>query len=130
MSESTHLVAVMATLTAAGAVPYDIGKVPGTNGNSGAVPQWYTEVSVMRRFGGNPRSTSESGVQGYRITTRTVGNSAANARNTRLKQHAALEEVVLTVDGEPTTPIKFEGAEPIAPDEGMYSGLTTWTYSH
>lgn len=130
MSESTHLAAVVAALTATGAIPYDLGKVPGTTGNPGTLPARYTEVSVMRRFGGNPRSTSQSGVEGYRITTRAVADSAANARNLRTKQHEALEELVLSVDGQFTSPIKFEGAEPIAPDEGEFSGLTTWTYSH
>lgn len=130
MSESTHQAALLAALDSAGAVPYDLGKVPGSTGNTGKVPQWYTEVSVSRRYGSNPRVTSASGVQGYRITTRAVANSAANARNVRAKQHAALEETVLTVDGEATTPIKFESAEPIASDEGMFSGLTTWTFAH
>lgn len=130
MSESTHLTAVLAALTTAGAIPYDIGRVPGTTGNPGTLPARYTEVSVMRRFGGNPRQTSQSGVEGYRIATRAVADSAANARNLRAKQHAALEEVSLTIDGTVTSPIKFEGAEPIAPDEGEFSGLVTWTYSH
>jgi hypothetical protein len=130
VSESSHTDAVSDALEAAGAVPHDLGKVPGSKGNSGSIPPWYTELTVTRRFGGNPRVTTESGVQGYRITTRAVANSAANARNMRAKQHAALEEVVLVIDGEPTTPIKFESADPIAPDERMFSGLTTWTYTH
>lgn len=130
MSESTHTAAVSTALGTAGGAPYDLGKVPGSTGNTGTLPQWYTELSVTRRFGGNPRVTTESGVQGYRITTRAVANSAANARNMRAKQHAALEEAVLVIDGEATTPIKFESAEPIAPDDGMFSGLTTWIYAH
>jgi hypothetical protein len=130
VSESSHLAAVRAALDSAGAAPHDIGRVPGASGNPGQVPQWYTETSVVRRFGGNPRVDSRSSVQGYRITTRAVANSAANARNIRAKQHAALEDVALTVDGEQTTPIKFESADPIASDEGMFSGLTTWTYAH
>ena len=130
MSESSHTAAVTTALSTGGAVPHDLDKVPGSTGNPGTLPPYYTEVSVMRRFGGNPRVTTQSGVQGYRITTRAVANSAANARNMRSKQHAALEETVLVVDGEATTPIKFDSAEPIAEDEGMYSGLTTWTYAH
>lgn len=130
MSESSHSTAVRAALTDAGAAPYDLGKVPGTTGNAGTLPTWYTETSVMRRFGGNPRSDSRSGVKGYRITTRAVANSAANARNVRDKQHTALEGVVLTVDGKQTTPIEFESADPIAADDGLFSGLVTWTYAH
>jgi hypothetical protein len=130
VSESSHAAAIRTALDSAGAEPYDTGKVPGSTGNAGQMPQWYTEASVTRRFGGNPRATATSGVDGYRILTRAVANSAANARNVRTKQHAALEGVVLTIDGQQTTPITFESADPIALDDGMFSGLTTWTYAH
>lgn len=126
MSEALHIAAVMAALTAAGAHPYEYGQVPKP------FPKRYTEVTVSRRFGGNPRATSRSSVDGWRVTTREIGKDyAANARAERAAAHTALEDQRLTVDGVETSPIHFETAEAIAPDElPYYSGLTSWTYTH
>jgi hypothetical protein len=129
VSEESHAVAIKAALTAAGAVPYDYDEVPSTNGNPGTLPQWFTAVGVTRRFGGNFRTSAQSGVTGWRITTLAVGNNVTNARNIRLKQHQALEGVVLTINGEKTTPIALESADQIEPDGARHSGLTTWTYA-
>lgn len=129
MTEEQHATAIKAALTTAGAVPYDYDEVPGMNGNPGSVPQWFTAVSVTRRFGGNDRLTSQSGVEGWRISTVAAANNVTNARNIRAKIHQALEGVSLTVGGEQTTPIKLEGADQIAPDGTHHSGLSTWTYA-
>ncbi len=127
--ESAHLAAVLAALTTGGAVPYDLGKVPGMNGNTGTIPSYYTEVTVSRRFGGNFRGDALATTVLYRGTTRAVAKSASDARNLRRLTGLALENVALTVGGGTTTPLMFESEEIIGPDDGWLSGLTLWTWA-
>ena len=124
MAEEQHAAAVIAALAAAGAHPYDIDDLPAT------LPSHYTEVYVARRYGGTSRNAGGSGATGWRIATRFVANSVTNARVLRTNATTALEGVRLTVAGTQTTPIQFEGAEDIGPDDGWFSGITTWTYAH
>lgn len=120
MSDEEVATALKTLLTAAR--PYDLDDVP-------ASALDYTEFGLTRRYGGNPRSTTESGVVGYRITTRAVGKTVSNAREMRKRQHAALEDQRVTVGGETSTPIKFETAEEIQQDGEFYTGLTAWTFA-
>lgn len=114
--------AFITRLTALGAVPYDYDDLPAKR------PDWYTEVTVTRRFGGEQRGSGERDGRFYRATTRQVAKTVSNARNLRTKS-AALEDSTLTVGSETTTPIEFETAEVIGPDDGWYSGLETWTFA-
>lgn len=129
MSESAHLTAVLAALSAGNAVPYDLGKVPGMDGNTGTIPAYFTQVTVSRRFGGNFRGDASPNTILYRATTRAVAKSANDARNIRRLAALALENVALTVTGATTTPIAFETEDPIGVDDGWFSGLTLWTWA-
>lgn len=113
---------VETALTAASARPYDISSVPATATN-------FTQYEVARRFGGNSRSTARSGVVGYRVVTWAVARTVANAHEMRKRQHAALEGVRLSIGGKTSTPVAFESAEDIRPDEGYFSGATFWTFA-
>jgi hypothetical protein len=86
-----------------------------------------TEITVSRRFGGEQRGSGERSGQLYRLTERSVAKTVSNARNLRAKADA-LEGAVLTIAGDTTTPLEFEGAVPIGEDDNWYSGLRTWTY--
>lgn len=122
MSEETQVAAILAALTAADAHPYDLDELPK------ALPAYYNEVGVTRRFGGAFRADSRTGTVGYRIAVRAVAKTVSNAREMRSRAGTALDGVVLTIDGRQTTPIRFESAEDIGPDDGMFSGLTLYTY--
>jgi hypothetical protein len=124
-SEEECAAAVIAALSAASAAPYDLDDVKALP----TVPDGYTEVLVARRGGAPNRNPGSTGRRGWRISTRQVGTSVTNAREMRKRTHAALEFVRLTVGGDKTTPIQFEGAEPIGEDGGYWSGLETWTYA-
>jgi len=121
-TEKEHQAAVEALLTSLGAVPLALGAVPSTP------PDWYTEVGVVRRYGGEQRMSGLRDGQLYRITARQVAKMLPNAQNLRAKS-AGLEGAVLTIAGQTSTPIEFESADPIAEDDGYYSGLETWTYA-
>ena len=126
-NEQTHAAAVVARLNAvlpAAVRAYDADDVPATK------PTSYVEVSVTRRFGGNRRSSANTATGGWRITTRAVDHtSIANARLTANTTRTALEFFRLSVGGKTSTPVQFETADPVAPDDGWWSGLTAWTYA-
>lgn len=121
-TEEQHAAAVVAALNSAGAHAYDYDDVPASP------PDFYTQVAVSRRFGGTRRGSGEPVGQFYRILERAVANTVSNARNLRAKTDA-LEGTVLTIGGQTTTPIEFESAQPIGPDDGWFSGARTWTYA-
>lgn len=130
MSLATHTAVVRAALDAAGANPYDVGKVPGTFNNPGSLPQRYTEFAVDYRYGGNDRMVAQSGPIGYRVRARAVADSEANAQLLRDRQRVALRYAYLVIEGKSTTPVQPEDPQPIDPDEGMFSGLATFIYTH
>lgn len=121
-TEKEHSTAVIAFLTTAAAAPYSLGTA------AASLPDFYTEVGVVRRFGGEQRLSGVRDGELYRITARQVARLYPNAQNLRAKS-AALEGAVLTIGALTTTPIEFESADPIAEDDGWYSGLQTWTYA-
>lgn len=91
-------------------------------------PSEYVEVSVTRRFGGTLRNDTSLGTTGWRIAVRYVSQSSVdNARNMARIVNDALEMAVLTASGLQSTPVAFEGAEEIGPDDGWFSGLSTYT---
>lgn len=124
-TEEQHATAIKAALTAQLAAPYDLDDAKALT----AIPNAYTEVMVSPRSGAPLRNPGSTGRRGWRIATRQVGSTVSNAREMRKRTHAALEFVRLTVGGDVTTPIQFEGAELIGEDDGYWSGLETWTYA-
>jgi hypothetical protein len=124
--EQLHAAAVIAIINAglpAQTRAYDLDDVPAT------LPTHYVAVTVSRRVRGELRAAATS-TAGWRDTTRVVDkNSVTNARNTAKIVRSALEFASLSVDGKASTAVQFESAEPIGPDDGWWSGLTTWTYT-
>ena len=121
MSEEANAQAVVAALSALSAEPLELDDVPTPP------PAFYTEVTVTRRFGGVVRGETPSTTL-YRITTRAVAQTVTNAREMR-RRAALIEGTSIAVGGVHSTPIQFETDEPIGPDSGWYSGLTSWTYA-
>jgi hypothetical protein len=125
-TEEQHAAAVLTALNTAltsNMRAYDYDEVPATR------PDNYVEVTVSRRFGGDNRAVGSTGRVGWRITTRPVAKTVSNAREMRKRVTTALNAARVTVSGDKSTPIQFEGEEPIGPDDGWYSGLSTWTYA-
>lgn len=116
--------AFIAQLTTLGAIPFDYDNLAAASPK----PTNYTEVTVTRRFGGEQRSSGERDGRLYRATARQVAKTVSNARNLRTKS-AGLEGVMLTVGSATTTPLEFESADSIGPDDGWFSGLETWTFA-
>lgn len=86
----------------------------------------HVQVSVARRFAESKRGGAVSRAP-FRLQTRPVGNTVTNARNIHQRVFLALQDVRITADGETSTPVDMESADDIGPDDGKFSGLTTWT---
>lgn len=124
-----HRTAVMATLTAGGAHPYTLGQL--ANLTATALPPYYCEVYVTERVAEGGRFGGISNLRAWRVQIRAVAKSEDNAEVERTKAAAALEDKTVTVDGTDSTPL-LRGAtdDPIAPDDGWFSGLSEFTYYH
>lgn len=121
MTEAEALAAVLALLNTGGTIAYTIGDLQkmGT-----AVPQEYVEVGLSRMFGGQALNDGRTATTGYRITTRAVALKEPNAREMARRATTRLEGSRV---GD-STPVAFESADTIGPDDGWFSGLTLWTF--
>lgn len=109
---------------------YDYDEIPGANGNDGDLPDIYVAVSLERRYNPNLRITAQAGATGWRIAVRAVGPTVDEVRWALLKVATALNEKRLTINGTPTTPIQFETDQAPERDEGVYTAVAFYTYSH
>lgn len=121
MTEQEQLDAVVAALTAANAAPHTLGDLARLS----IPPDYYNEVTVTPTYIGTYDAAGAPVVDGWRITTRAVAKTEGNAREMRRRAAAGLRGVRVGS----STPVLFESADPIAPDDGWFSGLTTWTCS-
>lgn len=103
---------------------YDYDEVPD------ALPNIFAALTVAQRVGSPVRMCGGRPLYGWRITTRVVGRTVDEARWAREKIAAEIQDRKLTIDGVESTPVRFETEDQIEPDDGRYSGLTTWTYAH
>lgn len=102
---------------------YEPSKVPATR------PDEYVTVAVVRRSGGRPRS-GRYVTTGWALYVMAASKtSESNARNSLEKIRAALESQVLTVAGVTSTPVKFDSARPVGPDNTWSSGVNTYTFT-
>lgn len=109
---------------------YEYGEVPGLDGNGGDVPAIYVLMQVERRGGVVPlRGTAQAGRSAWRASIRAVGRTVDECRWALLRITTALNEQTLAVDGEPTSPIQLESTDSPAPDDGVTSALSRWTYT-
>lgn len=128
-TEQDHHDAVKALLESAEAFPYDYDE---------SIPRdetGYSLLTVVDRFGGVQRLTSQIGTRSVRIAVRAVGDTMDNVREIRARVDAALREQRLAVGGFTSTPIAFETAESPAPDGDVlrdgawFSALSSYTYT-
>lgn len=113
-----------AALPAAGtARAHEPSKVPSPR------PDEYVTVAVVRRPGGKPRSGRYSTTGWSLYVMAASARSEENARNWLEKIRAAFESQVITVAGVASTPVKFDSARPVGPDNTWSSGVNTYTFT-
>lgn len=98
-------------------------EVPGTR------PAEFVVVTLARRSGGTARAGRHSTTGWALYLMAASSTSEANARNTLEKARAALENVVLTVGSESSTPVTFANARPVSPDDGWFSGSAVYHFA-
>lgn len=126
MSEQAHVDAVLALLNEALAPKraYEVDSVPSPR------PAEYVEVQIARVLGGSRRINARKMTDGYRITVYGISQThAANARLMLDKARAAVEYARIQIGGAKTTPVQFEVADPVRPDDGWLSGWADYTYT-
>lgn len=102
---------------------YDYDDVPDD------LPSMYALVSLSKRFGAPVYMCGGRAMTGYRLTTLAVGRTVDEARHVRGLVAEAIEDQQLYLAGYTSTRVRFESEQPIEPDDGRYSGLTSWTYA-
>lgn len=125
-AEKDHLAAVIAAMGGSTQGAYSLGDLA----KLATLPTSYNEVHVMERLGDGPRRSSEpSTTQQWRVFIRAVSTSYANAQEMR-KRSSALIGKTVTVDGESSTEIeRAVSDDPIAPDDGWWSGTSEFGYA-
>ena len=110
---------------------YDFDEAPGSNGNTGKLPNLFALVSVDMVPSVAPRMSARSGTTQWIISVRGVGRTIDEARWVLWKAATALQEKALTVSGRATTPLQLQpGQAPEKDDDGRYSGLSVYSYAH
>lgn len=130
-TEAQHLAAVLALMGGAARGAYSLGDLEKyKKDNGGALPSSYNEVIVMERVPDGPRRSSEpSETSQWRIFTRAVAQTYGNAQEMR-RRAGELRGKSMTVAGEPTTEIeRTVSDDPIAPDDGWFSGPSEYGYA-
>lgn len=91
------------------------------------LPQAYVEVSVSRRLADAPSRVGEwQGTNSFRVVILAVAAVRANAANLRRLVRASFDQTMMPCAGT-TAPVTFATEQPLAPDEGWWSGRTEWT---
>lgn len=109
---------------------YDYGKVPGSDGNTGVLPNLFALITVDQVPSGSPRMSGQTGTTRWIVSVRGVGRTVDEARWVLFKAAAALHEQVLTVDGRTTEPLQARPGQSPRKDGTRYSGLSVYVYSH
>lgn len=115
---------------------YDYGRVPGDKNNPDederdqSLPDIFVLVSVERTYNANVNMAAKAGTTGWRVEARSVGRTVDEARWAMAKVALALNEVSLVIAGRATTALQYESGRAPAPDDGLFSGTSQWTYNH
>lgn len=108
---------------------YDVGQVPGSNGNAGALPKIFVLVSLERRYNSELRLSAQASMTSWRIAVRSVGRTVDETLWAMFRVTTALNENRVTVDGNISSPIQFESDQAPVYDDGRYSGSAFFTFS-
>lgn len=123
-TEKEHLAAVLALMGGSAQGAYSLGDLDKLT----TLPLSYNEVHVMERQPSGPRRTSLPSQTGqWRILVRAVADKFSNAQEMR-RRASLLHEAALTVAGQTFYVERPVSDDPIAPDDGWWSGTSEFTY--
>ena len=112
---------------------YRFGEVPGTLGpngqlNPGERPAIYVLVQVERTYYPSAKQT-HSTRSTWRISLRYVGATYSEAEWAGARISEAFESTTLNVAGFLSKPLAHDVSDPVAADDGMFSGFVAFTYA-
>lgn len=125
-TESEVMAAALAAVNAAlpaSVRAYEPSKVPSKR------PGEFVTVTLARRAGGSGRSGRYSTTGWALYLLGASLTSEANARNSLEKARTALEGKPLVVGDESSTPVRFDNARPVSPDDGWFSGSSVFHFA-
>jgi hypothetical protein len=92
-------------------------------------PKEFVNVTLVRRAGGSPRA-GRYDTTGWALYLMAASQtSEANARNSLRLAGAALESAPLVVGSESSTPVRFDNARPVSPDDGWFTGSAVYHFT-
>lgn len=128
MSEQANYDAVKALLETAGAVPMSLGEIKAAE-KAETLPKRYTELYVSEVALSPVLVGGWSVRSSWRVQTRAVADTEANARVIRKKAADALHGQRIIVDGVSAVVGRAVSDDPIGEDDGRYTGLSEFTYT-
>jgi hypothetical protein len=118
-----HVEGVLDAFNVIERVAYSIDALPDV------LPPAYIEISVTRRVGGVERFSGVKDGRLHRVVARAVGKTVPQTYR-MWDLIDALEDTMLTIGGQLTTPVQFEtDDEVITPDAGWFSGAKSLAYA-
>jgi hypothetical protein len=102
---------------------YEPSKVPKQK------PSEFVTVTLVRRGGGIPRSGRYTTTGWSLYVMAASKTSESNARNSLEQVGTALEGRVLTIAGVASSPVKFDSARPVGPDDGWSTGVKVYSFT-
>ena len=92
-------------------------------------PHEFVRVYLVRRAGGTGRAGRYDTTGWALYVTAASSQFEANARNSLRIVGEALENTVLAVGSEQSTPMRFDNARPITDDKGWHAGVSVWHFT-
>jgi hypothetical protein len=92
-------------------------------------PPEFVRVHLVRRSGGTARAGRYDTAGWALYVTAASSQFEANARTSLQHVANALENKVLTVGSEKSTPMRFDNARPITDDKGWHAGVSVYHFA-
>lgn len=110
---------------------FDYDEVPGGNDEDGEWPDGlFVLIGIERRSNPVLRTPGRAGSAGWRVSFRSVGRDASEARWAQFQVAQALAEQRLLVAEKHTSRLQLESSDAPAYDDGRYSATDLYTYTH
>ena len=115
----------------AGAI-FDFGDIPGVDGNPGTLPRLYGLLECQRMPLEALHASRLATRSAWRVTARSVGSTADEARWVAKQFASAFDSARLTIEGFESTPLFHEETEAVARfgsgTDRWFEGQSSWSY--
>lgn len=117
------IAAILAPVLPAGVNVYAHGKVPAT------LPAKWVLLTVERTLLAPAHGARVRTRSAWRVYVRPAADTSRNAEGIANDCAVALEDVRLLVAGATSTPVAHDSTEAVRPDDGKFSGMTSYTFT-